>query len=84
MSPSVLLLAPLGVAPVLTGLGGMFYAVVSVAGGATFILLALRVLRSEAGEGGAADKPARELFGFSILYLFALFAALLVDHGLVQ
>jgi len=22
------------------------------------------------------------LFGFSILYLFALFAALLVDHGL--
>jgi len=79
-----LLLAPLGVAPVLTGLGGAIYAAVSIAGGLAFILLALRVLRSQAGEGGVADKPARELFGFSILYLFALFAALLVDHGLAQ
>src|SRR6185503_5362956 len=77
-----LLLAPLGVAPVLTGLGGAIYSAVSIVGGAAFILLALRILRSQAGEGGAADKPARELFGFSILYLFALFAALLVDHGL--
>jgi protoheme IX farnesyltransferase len=79
-----LLLAPLGVAPVLTGLGGMIYAAASIVGGAAFMLLALRVLRSRAGEGGAADKPARELFGFSILYLFALFAALLVDHGLTR
>jgi protoheme IX farnesyltransferase len=79
-----LLLAPLGVAPVLTGLGGAIYAAVSIAGGLAFILLALRVLRSQAGEGGVADKPARELFGFSILYLFALFAALLVDHGLAR
>ncbi|MFZ2030636.1 MAG: heme o synthase [Vitreimonas sp.] len=77
-----LLLAPLGVAPMFTHLGGMIYSAVSVAGGAAFIFLATRVLRSQAGEGGAADKPARELFGFSILYLFALFAALLVDHGL--
>jgi protoheme IX farnesyltransferase len=79
-----LLLAPLGAAPVLTHLGGMIYASVSIVGGAAFILLAARVLRSQAGEGGAADKPARELFGFSILYLFALFAALLVDHGLTR
>jgi protoheme IX farnesyltransferase len=79
-----LLLAPMGVAPVLTGLGGMIYAAVSIAGGAAFIFLAARLLRSQAGEGGAADKPARELFGFSILYLFALFAALLVDHGLAR
>ena len=79
-----LALAPLGVLPVLTGLGGMIYACVSIIAGAGFILLALRVLRSQAGEGGAADKPARELFGFSILYLFALFAALLVDHGLAR
>jgi protoheme IX farnesyltransferase len=77
-----LLLAPLGVSPVLTGLGGAIYAAVSIAGGVAFILLALRVLRSQAGEGGAADKPARELFGYSIAYLFALFAVLLVDHGL--
>jgi heme o synthase len=76
-----LALAPLGVSPVLTGLGGVFYAGVSIIGGGAFILLALRVLRSQAGCGGAEDKPARALFGFSILYLFALFAALMVDHG---
>jgi protoheme IX farnesyltransferase len=78
-----LLLAPLGVAPILTGLGGTIYAIVSIAGGAAFLLLAGRVLVSRAGEGEpGADKPARVLFGFSILYLFGLFAALLADHGL--
>ena len=80
-----LLLAPLGVVPVFTGLGGAIYAAVSIIGGAAFTLLALKVLRSQAGEGaGNADRPARELFGFSILYLFAVFAALLVDHGLAR
>jgi protoheme IX farnesyltransferase len=77
-----LLLAPVGAAPVLTGLGGMIYAAVAVFGGAFFLLLAWRVLRSRAGEDDKAeDKHARSLFGFSILYLFALFAALLVERG---
>jgi protoheme IX farnesyltransferase len=77
------LLAPLGLAPVLTGLGGMTYAIASGLGGALFLFLAWRVVRSRAGEGNAnEDVHARALFGFSILYLFALFAALLVDHGL--
>jgi protoheme IX farnesyltransferase len=78
-----LLLAPLGLAPVLTGLGGMIYAGVATLGGALFLLLAWRVLSSRAGEGDKAqDKPARDLFGFSILYLFVLFAALLVERGI--
>ncbi len=78
-----LLLAPVGLAPVFTGLGGMIYAAIAALGGALFVFLAARVLRSRAGEGDAAeDKHARTLFGFSILYLFALFAALLVEHGL--
>jgi heme o synthase len=77
-----LLLAPLGVAPVLTGLGGPIYGAISALGGAFFLFLAWRVLRSQAGEGvPAQDKPARDLFGFSILYLFALFAALLAERG---
>jgi protoheme IX farnesyltransferase len=77
-----LLLAPLGLAPMLTGLGGTIYAAIAGLGGALFVLLAWRVLRSRAGEGDAAqDKPARDLFGFSILYLFALFAALLAERG---
>jgi protoheme IX farnesyltransferase len=77
-----LLLAPLGFAPVLTGLGGPIYAAISALGGAFFVFLAWRVLRSKAGEGVASeDKRARDLFGYSILYLFALFAALLAERG---
>ncbi|MBK8543831.1 MAG: protoheme IX farnesyltransferase [Caulobacteraceae bacterium] len=77
-----LLLAPLAVAPVFTGLGGMIYGSIAVFGGAFFVFLAGRVLMSRAGEGIAAeDKRARDLFGFSILYLFALFAAILAERG---
>jgi heme o synthase len=78
-----LLMAPLGLAPFFTGLGGMLYASAATLGGALFVLLAARVARSSAGEGDrAADKPARDLFGFSILYLFTLFAVLLIEHAL--
>jgi heme o synthase len=78
-----LLLAPLGFTPVLTGLGGVIYGSIAALGGAFFVFLATRVLMSHAGEGVVAeDKRARDLFGFSILYLFALFAALLAERGL--
>jgi protoheme IX farnesyltransferase len=77
-----LVLAPLGLAPVLTGLGGVMYGAIAALGGAFFVFLAWRVLRSQAGEGvPAQDKPARDMFGFSILYLFALFAVLLAERG---
>jgi protoheme IX farnesyltransferase len=77
-----LLLAPLALAPVVTGLGGPIYAAIAGLAGVLFVLLAWRVVRSNAGEGDKrADKPARDLFGFSILYLFALFAALLAERG---
>ena len=48
--------------------------------GAVFLALALQVwcLR----EGREADRAARQLFGFSILYLFGLFAALLAERSL--
>jgi protoheme IX farnesyltransferase len=99
-----MVLAPLGVAPVFTGLGGPLYAVVSILGGAAFAGLALRLLLSRAGEpdlGSKSDaepqsrgktreglytviggaKAARDLFAVSLVYLFALFAALLLEHG---
>ncbi len=79
-----LALAPLGLAPVLTGLGGWIYAVVAATLGAVFIGFAVKVWRSEAGEAGAGAserKLAMSMFAFSILYLFALFAALLLEHG---
>ncbi len=88
------ILAPLGVAPAVTGLGGWLYAATSAGAGGVFLLLALRVARSRAGEAGETaadaadlyevrkgDKAARDLFAFSILYLFLVFAALLAEHG---
>jgi protoheme IX farnesyltransferase len=79
------LLAPLAFAPVLAGLGGAIYAGAAVIGGAIFVLLAWRLFRSRAGEGdGGEDRHARALFGFSILYLFALFAALLADAAVAS
>ena len=79
--------------PVLTGLGGLVYAATSLGGGALFLLLAVRVFNSRAGEAGSAeegelyavragDKAARDLFAYSIGYLAALFAALIAEHGL--
>jgi len=73
------LLAPLGVAPVALGFGGLVYATVSVAGGAGMLVLAVQVVRLRKGE--PAMRVAQQLFGFSILYLFALFAALLAEHA---
>ena len=91
-----ILLGAMAMAPVLTGLGGLLYAVVAGALSLAFVGLSARVLKSRAGEGdeeaaaGGADlyevrkgdKAARDLFGFSILYLFAVFSALLAEHGL--
>jgi protoheme IX farnesyltransferase len=78
-----LVMAPFGLAPVLTGLGGMIYLVVASLGGAIFLWGAFRVFTGRAGDADCrADlKHARALFGISILYLFALFAALLVEHA---
>lgn len=74
-----ILLAPLGVAPVALGFGGFAYAVVSVAGGLGMLALAFQVFRLREGE--PAMRVAQHLFGFSILYLFALFATLLAEHA---
>ncbi|MEM7747054.1 MAG: heme o synthase [Pseudomonadota bacterium] len=76
------LLVPLAVAPVFTGLGGMAYLVASSLLGATFIYQAIRVFRTR--EGKIADKEAKRLFLFSIFYLFALFAVLLAEHVLAR
>jgi protoheme IX farnesyltransferase len=73
-----LILAPLGLAPWLFGLAGAFYAAVAVTGGACMLVLARRVYLERRPD----DRASKSLFGFSILYLFLLFAALLVERGL--
>jgi protoheme IX farnesyltransferase len=73
------LLAPLGVAPWFLGFAGGAYAAFAAVMGAVFLALAVRVHRVT--EGPAARKAALRLFLFSIAYLFALFAALMVDHA---
>ena len=72
-------LAPLGLAPVALGFGGQIYAVIGVVGGLGMIAFSIRVLRNTAGE--AEKRAALGMFGFSILYLFALFSALLAEQS---
>jgi heme o synthase len=74
-----LVLVPLAVVPAVIGFGGIAYAIASVGLGAMFLYLAWRVRKVT--EGRAADHAARQLFGFSILYLFLLFAVLLGEHA---
>lgn len=86
-----LVLVPLGLAPAATGLGGVTYAVAATGLGAVFLWLAFDVWRARVdaadgkpAEAGADARPAepaaRRLFGFSIVYLFLLFAVLLGEH----
>ncbi len=73
------LTAAAGFLPFALGFARYGYAAAAAALGAGFVLCAWRVLTIR--EGFAADKAARQLFTFSILYLFALFGALWVEHG---
>ena len=72
-----LVLAPLGVAPWLLGYAGLLYGMVAFATGAVMIALALRVRAERDGY-----RASKKMFAFSILYLFLLFAMLLVDRML--
>ncbi|HAY06558.1 MAG TPA: protoheme IX farnesyltransferase, partial [Hyphomonas sp.] len=78
------LLVVVSMAPLATGLGGWIYGAVAAALGAVFLAYAVRLTRSKAGDEdapGADMKLAKTTFVFSILYLFALFGAVLVEHG---
>src|SRR5271155_3946177 len=74
-----LVLAPLGVAPWFTGLGGGLYGAAAVVAGLGMVVMAMRVYRTR--EGVAANRAAMQLFGYSIVYLFVLVALLIVEHG---
>ena len=67
-------LLPVSAAPVALGMAGLVYGVVAATMGAGLLALAVRVWRE------TGTRAARLMFGFSILYLFALFAALIAEH----
>ena len=74
-----LILAPLAMAPSVMGFGGMLYTVTASILGAFFVVFAFDCYRTREGEAG--DRAAKTLFAYSVLYLFVLFAALLVEQG---
>jgi len=78
-----LLLLPLSMVPWWIGGTGAVYGITAAVLSTLFALLSLRVaLRRKAGEDDPM-KPEKQLFAYSVLYLFALFAALVADHWLV-
>ena len=72
-----LLLLPVGAAPWLLGYAGLAYGVASLAAGALMVAFAWRICTSTEGE--RAITVARQMFAFSIVYLFGLFAVLLIE-----
>jgi len=77
-----LILVPLALVPGFIGLAGPAYLAAAAGLGAMFLDLAWRVRKIT--QGREADTAARNLFGFSILYLFLLFAAMLAEHVAMQ
>jgi protoheme IX farnesyltransferase len=68
--------------PFALGLTGLIYGVAAAVLNTVFIILAAAVFANRAEEP-AGMKPERRLFAFSILYLFVLFAALVVDRWVI-
>lgn len=77
------LLLPLSVLPWWIGGTGAIYGISALVLSSLFLALAIRVgLRERSGEDDAM-KPEKQLFAYSVLYLFALFAVLVVDRFIV-
>jgi protoheme IX farnesyltransferase len=70
-----IVLWPIALAPVWLGLVGIVYGAFAVVLSALFTLAAIRVWYD------AGDASAKRMFGFSILYLFLLFAVMILDRA---
>jgi protoheme IX farnesyltransferase len=68
------LLVPVGTLPSFLGVTGLVYAATSVVLGLVFLAGAVAVWRDD------GDRAAKALFGYSIIYLFLLFALVMIDH----
>jgi protoheme IX farnesyltransferase len=72
-------MAAAAIAPWPLGLAGAAYGVIATGLSAAFVVMAALVLANRATEP-AGMRPEKRLFGFSVIYLFALFAGLVVDR----
>ena len=72
-------MAAAAVAPWPLGLAGAFYGITAAAFSLVFLGIAVRVLVNKGSEP-AEMKPEKQLFAFSILYLFGVFGALVIDR----
>jgi protoheme IX farnesyltransferase len=70
-----LVLFPIALAPWALGIAGNLYGIVAVILGGFFILAAVSVFLDK------TDRSAKRMFAFSILYLFLLFALIIVDRA---
>ncbi|WP_417435101.1 heme o synthase [Hoeflea sp.] len=66
-----------GVVPTIMGFAGLAYGVVAAILGAAFIWYSVQVWRMP--DGDQKMVPAKKMFAYSLLYLFVIFTALLVD-----
>lgn len=76
-----LVLFAVSLAPWLIGGTNLIYGVAALVLSTAFVAFALPVAFRRAGEGDTM-KPEKRLFGYSVLYLFALFGALVADRVL--
>lgn len=77
------LLLPLTLLPFWLGLAGWLYGVSALVLSGLFLLLALRVAVFRGNVADMDMRPEKRLFGYSVLYLFVLFAALVADRFLI-
>jgi protoheme IX farnesyltransferase len=73
-----MLTAIVGVLPAVMGFASVGYGAVAAALGAVFVFYSIAVFRMP--DDDQKMIPAKKLFAFSIFYLFAIFAALLIDR----
>jgi len=75
-------MAGAAILPFILGDSGWLYGAASVVLSGIFLILAFRVWQNEATDA-AAMKPEKQLFAFSILYLFLLFALFAIDRMVI-
>ena len=71
-----IILWPVAIAPFLLGMTGWIYGVTAAILSTLFVAAAVRVCFDD------GDGAAKRMFGFSLFYLFAIFAFLLIDRAL--